>query len=147
MRFEVVDLVIASLRDSKGHRGLATNFEVMLKALHSFDKGSSRQTKKERLDQTAHERILLRMLVAAAKQEVKTTGDDDIASYLDPDLLAAQNAEYRSLEIQKKKKEGSASREQLSVALLKELPGLMSRFKSDTAILRSLTCLPQYLSK
>ena len=122
IKVELADNIVQSLREMPEHRSLTTSWNAMLKAIRSENPQQGRQERQE-LAKTA---VLLRMLACAAKLEVDNRVDDG-----------------------KKHKRDSAStnqsKEALSQALLKSLPGLVTSFKTDNMSMRSLTKLPQYL--
>ena len=78
------------------------------------------------------------MLATAAQAEV---GEVAAADFLDDD--SGKKAKKSA----KKKGANAKEHEVLSVALLNALPDLLVRFKTDPAILRSITVLPRYICK
>jgi hypothetical protein len=95
----------------------------------------------------AKQRVLVQMLACATKAEVEAVSDSDfLVSDLDP-IVAAQYQEVKkNTRISTKKSTTSKglNHEALSVALIKTLPNLLEKFKSDSRILESLTLLPRY---
>jgi len=153
MRFELTDLVVSALRSMPEHKSLTTNWSAMLRALQS--ETTRRKSINLRLD-TVRQRVLLRMFVAAAKMEVSDVVANASAEILDPDLVLAMQASQDSLvtttkagtkNTKKKQKENLSSHEELTLALLRSLPDLLQRFKSETTVLESLTTLPGYFCK
>ena len=162
MRFDLADLVIASLRDTR-HRPLASNFAAILHALEIYSspskaKGSSREGKKDRRINQVHRRVLLQLLVAAVEQEVGSmsgsAGEAPESEIVDPDLTAGRRVDNVHSVFpasgggnKKKVKGSSSSRRDLTIILLRALPGLMSSYKTELPVLRSLTRLPQHFGK
>jgi hypothetical protein len=105
--------------------------------------------KSQQRNETVQQRVLLRMLVCAA--ELETQGFDDVtataSSDVDPDWLAAKRTHTVSEPKKKKVHYSSSTREDLTLSLMAEFPDLLSLFKSDVFILRSLSELPEYFGK
>lgn len=146
------DLVVSALRAMPEHMSLATNWSAMLRALQSDKNRRKSSSSDQRLD-TAQQRILLRMFVTAVKMEVS---DAEIESEAVVDSLmmeAVQSKQDALVTVQatntktKKQKKKNDSHEELTLALLRSLPDLLLRFKSETSVLASLTTLPQYFCK
>lgn len=123
IKIELTDHIVHSLREMPEHKNLTTSWTAMLKAIRSENPQQDRQEKEE----VAKTGVLLRILACAAKLEVGQLGEESN---------------------KKRKRESTSSnqtREALSQALLKSLPGLLTSFKTDQMSMRSLTKLPQYL--
>ena len=150
MEFQRADLVVSALRSMPEHKSLATNWSAMLRALQS-EKGRRKSTADLRVD-TVKQRALLRMFVTAAEMEVSDVATES-AAVEDPYLVQARQAKQDALVTatttgaRKKKKGNASSHEELTLALLRSLPDLLLRFKSETAVLEGLTALPQYFRK
>ena len=145
-----------SVRDMPEHKDLVTNWEAMLKAITEDNIATTSQgtTAGDRAD-VAKQRVLVEMLACAVKLEVGSVkGTHFMSEDIDPEVLAALEDYEMSLSISKKTKKGQnlsrtfgLQHENLSVALLRALPNLLLKFKTDPIILRSLAILPRYLSK
>lgn len=123
IKVELADHVVKSLRDMPEHRDLTTSWTAILKAVGNDSPQQSRREKEE-IAKTA---VLLRMLACSAE-------------------LEARPGEGGSNKKRKQENHTSTqTREALSQALLKNLPGLLTSFKSDHMSMRSLTKLPQYI--
>ena len=100
------------------------------------------------------QRVLLRMFVTAVRMEVADAGNE-CATNVDPLLWEAVQDQQAALATVKptanvksnKQKSKSDTHEELTIALLRSLPELLLRFKSETPVLASLTTLPQYFRK
>jgi cohesin complex subunit SA-1/2 len=123
IKIELTDHIVHSLREMPEHKSLTTSWTAMLKAIRSENPQQGRQEKEE----VAKTGILLRILACAAKLEV------------------GQEAEENSKRRKRDSATSNQTREALSQALLKTLPGLLTSFKTDQMSMRSLTKLPQYL--
>jgi hypothetical protein len=157
MRFHLANLVIESMRACPEHRDLATNFNAMLRALNNSSEtivGETEEAQQKRQEEDVSRRVLLQMLVAAVEMEVLSSPIEDslLAEIVDGDLLECHHSnEQLSGETGKKKNknkkaasQSSSARDDLTLALLRSLPDLMESFKTEPAIVRSLTTLPQY---
>ena len=157
IRVELADLMVMSLRDMPEHRHLVTGWTDMLRAIGEDRAALTAQgtTAEDRVD-VAKQRVLVRMLACAAKAEVGDVADRDFMLQ-DVDAVvvaavAAKTGEAGGHRTSKKGAHGSAmslglQHESLSVALLKSLPDLFIKFKTDSVILCSLASLPRYLSE
>jgi hypothetical protein len=92
----------------------------------------------------AKQRILVRMLACAAREEVGSVADQE---FLNRDV----DADAAELTFSTKKPKGKRmpsmgrEHENLSIALLKALPSLLIQFKGDLAIIPELVSLPRFL--
>lgn len=138
---------MSSFREMPEYKNLVCSWSAMLRALQGDERRKSISKGDQRQD-TVTQRVLLRMLVTAVKLEVTDAATED-TTIVDPDLADARQAENGSLQTTNKKKptKGSSSHEELTLALLRALPGLLTSFKSETSVLQSLTTLPQYFRK
>jgi hypothetical protein len=128
-------------------------------------RNSSKSNKKETRINIVTQRVLIRMLVTAVQFEVMNIGhhstgkdkvvpmtrlDDDDTEFLDAQRTALigsfQSASMTATNTSKKAaaSNNAKTQEDLTMALLRELPQLLVSFKSETSILQSLTTLPQY---
>lgn len=91
----------------------------------------------------AKQRVLVRMLACAAREEVGSVADQE---FLNRDT-DADAVEMTSTKKPKGKRTPSMGREHenLSIALLKALPSLLIQFKGDLAIIPELVSLPRFL--
>jgi hypothetical protein len=146
VRYELADLIVASLRTSPEHKALICNWSAMMSALDSNSKLDDEDEDDDdllsdsRLD-AVKQRVLLRLIVCAAEMEVSALSGDGHANE-DPDLVEI----HKSTQAGPKKKTES-SHEELTLALLGALPSLLVSYKSETPVLESLTGLPQYFRK
>jgi cohesin complex subunit SA-1/2 len=87
------------------------------------------------------------MLACATRLEVEAVANPDFLKWgLDVDEIDAC-AEFHRDEKKKAIKAKDLNHETLSIALMKALPHLLEKFKSDSIILQSLVCLPRYFGK
>lgn len=156
IKFELSDFVVSSLRATEEYKPLMCNWSAMLRALGGGGGGSASIVDKEaHRVEAVQQRVLLRMMVCAAELEVRDIASDGfLLSYIDGDLLAAQDtaAHVDGEKPPKKKKakttpHNSDSHEKLTAALLQALPGLLTSFRSETLVMQDLTYLPQYFCK
>jgi len=143
---------VSALRAMPEHMSLATNWSAMLRALQSDKSRRKSSSSDQRLD-TAQQRILLRMFVTAVKMEV-SDAEIESEAIVDPLMIEALQSNQDALVTAqatktktKKQKTKNDSHEELTLALLRSLPDLLLRFKSETSVLASLTTLPQYFCK
>jgi ABC-type antimicrobial peptide transport system ATPase subunit len=150
VQYELSDHVVASLRNMPEYKLLVCNWDAMLRALQNEQR---RKSTDQRSD-TVNQRVILRMLVTSAKLEVSDVDSNEVAA-LDPDLLFVRQQEQDKLKAKTEKKNKAAKtanaiaspHAELTVALLRALPDLLTSFKSEIPVLQSLTSLPQYLCK
>ena len=93
--------------------------------------------------------VLVRMLSCAVKLEIETVAEKDVLAS-DVDVL---NREEHAIKRDWNTKgnhnsllSNDRSHETLSVALIKKLPQLLKKFKSDSRVLQDLTLLPRCIS-
>jgi hypothetical protein len=148
VRYELVDLVVHSLRAMDEHRHLTTNWAALLRALETDDAFvSDARTKLAAVKQ----RVILRMLACSAEIEGQAASSGSfMTEYLDPYLVAALRSSTQDLEVfrpsnSKKHRVDDSTFEALTDVLLRKLPSLLVTFKGEGSILQSLTSLPQYL--
>jgi hypothetical protein len=145
--YELVDLVVVSLRSMEEHKHLVTNWTALLRIL---GKDAVALDEEDRRFDAIKQRVVLRMLVRAADLEARETAQGGFATTLmDPDVVAARSESIESMEPAKKKKKVSASssHEELTLALAKSLPDLIAAFNGETSVMRDLTLLPRYIRK
>eukprot|EP00934_Nitzschia_sp_Nitz4_P000537 Nitzschia sp. Nitz4//scaffold50_size126154//44740//48960//NITZ4_003680-RA/size126154-augustus-gene-0.125-mRNA-1//-1//CDS//3329553683//537//frame0 len=123
IQIDLTDLIVDSLRCMPEHKELMTNWSAMLKAIKADHHSAASSAERDELAKT---RVLLRMLACAVQREVDAS-------------------EKPSTTRKRKATTSSNSREELSLALLKSLPNLLTTFKSDDQALCSLVKLPGYL--
>lgn len=153
IEYERADLVVSALRAIPEHAPLASNWTAMLQALKN-DKNSRKSSSTNQRIEMVQQRVLLRMFVTAVRMEVGDAGNE-CTTNVDPLLLEAIQEHQDSLTTVKpstnvkstKQKSKSDMHEELTIALLRSLPELLLRFKSETPVLASLTTLPQYFCK
>ena len=155
IQIKLVDHLVNSLRDMPEHKSIVQNWPAMIRAI-TDDKiamTSEGNTAGDRAD-VAKQRVLVQMLCCSAIAEVESVTDPDfLLSDLDPDestFLHNHSISYERIGAKSSRRSTSSkglNHEALSVALLKALPDLLDRFKSDPKILVSLTALPRYFGK
>ena len=152
IKYERADFVVSALRAIPEHSSLATNWSAMLHALKNDKNPRKSLSTDQRLDMV-QQRVLLRMFVTAVKLEVSDAGNESAAN-VDPLLLEAVQDHQKALITANatnnkttKQKSKNNSHEELTLALLRSLPELLLRFKSETPVLASLVALPQYFCK
>jgi hypothetical protein len=139
----LADYLVHSLREMPEHRDLVTDWDAMLRAIKE-DKAAATAHNVNAGDRAniAKQRVLVRMLTCAAKEEVGSVADE---SFLHRDM----DTDAIIIREKKKSKKGTSStgreHETLSIALLKALPNLLVQFKGDLAIIPELVALPRFL--
>ena len=155
IRIHLVDYLVQSLRSMPEHKSIVTNWTSMIRAITEDNIAMTSQgtSAGERAD-VAKQRVLVRMLVCAAKAEVESVDADFLYKFMDPDIITIlkRNAltTIEESDVPKKKsvkESNNLQHEALSIALIKSLPSLMVQFKSDPSIIDSLVSLPRYFSK
>ena len=156
IRVERSDYLVHSLRAMPENRALVTTWSAMLRAIgdDAVAVNGSGNAAGDRVD-VAKQRILVQMMAAAVKAEVGAVGDSSLfENCIDPDVVAAEAAVLDEDEVAKtggrastKNASADIQHENLSIALLKVLPDLLVKFKTDAAVTGSLTALPRYLCK
>lgn len=131
INIELVDNIIHSLLEMPEHQDLVRHWPVMLSAVRTEnpqqDGVSDRQA-------VATQRILLRMLATSAELERKKLA-------LSKETLQTTNSRANKKRM-KTDRDIEQSLDSLSVALMKNLPNLLSAFKADVMAMRDLTKLP-----
>ena len=129
MHIELVDCLVESILGMPEHKALMLNWSMILKAIRSEGAPTERE-------ETATQRILLRMLATSAKLEMEKASDQD-------------NKPMKQSAVVKRKRSSNAMEagvEELSTALLKNLPHLLETFKGDVMSLRDVTKLPSTIA-
>ena len=141
---KVADLLVKSLRDMPEHRGLVTDWSAMLRAIKDDSQATTAHqvTAGDRAN-VAKQRVLVRMLACAAREEVGSVADEEF-------LHRGTDADVSSSKKDKPKSKGKGpnmgrEHENLSIALLKALPNLLIQFKGDSDINSELASLPRFL--
>lgn len=136
MNIELVDHVVQSIVGMPEHRDLVLNWPMMLKAIRSDNPQQGSADEKEEI---AAQRILLRILATSAEIEFGKTlqkCDDLTSNNKNPTKASRKRKKLSSNPV------SETSFDDLSIALLKNLPILLDAFKSDTMSLRDVTKLP-----
>lgn len=151
VRYEHAELIVHSLRAMEEHRHLTTSWNALLCTLEGdttlVGKGQSKLV-------AVKQRVALRMFICSADIEGRTVSDaNPLADCMDPFMVAARRSAVEEFEVAgtstggaKKSRVDESSMDVLNEVLLEKLPVLLSNFKGEATILRSLTSLPQYLS-
>lgn len=144
IQIDLVDHLVNSLRDMPDHKDIVTNWNAIIRAITDEKIATTSQGNAAgaRAD-LAKQRVLVQMLICAAKAEVEAVTEYDfLLSDLDPVLYIDQGKGSRRNVTTK-----CLNHESLSVALIKAVPNLLEKFKSDSKILESLTLLPRYFAQ
>ena len=135
MNIELVDCLVQSILDMPEHKELVLNWSMILKAIRSENPQKGSPNEREEI---ATQRILLRMLATSAKRELETNASHSSSGTAKkPNAPAVVRKRRRSSD-----QSTESSLDQLSTALLKNLPHLLDAFKSDVMSLRDVTKLP-----
>lgn len=144
IKIHLVDYIVISLRSMSDHKSLATNWNAMVRAI-TDDKvaiTSQGESAGDRAD-VAKQRVLVQMLACAARLEVESVASTDFLN-IGIDIDEVEFREHSDLKTKKKSSKSSElSHENLSIAIMKALPRLLDKFKSDSVILQSLVDLPR----
>ena len=160
-----------SLREMPEYKQYVSNqWNAMLRCVLHGDEHHARKStgskKSENRINLVTQRVMIRMLVTAVQFEVMNIGnvatakdkvtpmnrlDDDDTELLDAHRSALMGS-FHSASVANNSsitKKGTSANdvkthEELTMSILRELPQLLVSFKSETSILQSLTCLPQY---
>ena len=149
IQVHVADILVKSLREMPEHRGLVTDWSAMLRAIKE-DKAAATAHHVTAGDRSnvAKQRVLVRMLACAAKEEVGSVADEEFLQRgTDLDAVEMTGSSSTSGNKTKGKKATTMGREHetLSIALLEALPNLLIQFKGDLAIVPELASLPRFL--
>jgi len=148
IRVEAVDLLVKSLREMPEHRGLVTDWSAMLRAIRDDNAAATAHhvTAGDRAN-VAKQRVLVRMLACAAREEVGSVADAEFLHRgADADAVEmTSSAGTKTVAKGKKATSMGREHENLSIALLKALPNLLIQFKGDLAIIPELASLPRFL--
>jgi cohesin complex subunit SA-1/2 len=149
IQINLVNHMVQSLRNMPDHKNIVTNWNALIRAITDEKIATTSQGNAAgaRAD-LAKQRVLVEILACAVKAEVEAVTESD---FLLADLDPVAALHYSKFNEQKKGKRSTTTNnlnhESLSVALIKSLPNLLEKFKSDANILESLTSLPRYFSK
>jgi len=153
IQIHLVDYLVNSLRDMPEHKSIVTNWPAMIRAISDEKVAMTSQghAAGDRAD-IAKQRVLVQMLSCAAIAEVESVTDIDfLCADLDPDeanMLQKRRTMNDSVKVSKRNSNSKGlNHETLSVALIKALPSLLEKFRSDSKILVSLASLPRYFGK
>jgi len=144
---KVSDLLVNSLREMPEHRGLVTDWGAMLRAIKEDNAAATAHhvTAGDRAN-LAKQRVLVRMLACAARQEVGSVADEAFLNRgTDADAVEMTSTGNKPVGRGKKTPSMGREHENLSIALLKALPNLLIQFKGDLAIIPELASLPRFL--
>mmetsp|Transcript_24504 Transcript_24504/g.36303 ORF Transcript_24504/g.36303 Transcript_24504/m.36303 type:complete len:1119 (+) Transcript_24504:1970-5326(+) len=153
IQVDLADFIVQSVRSMPEHQSVVTNWSAMLRTIGEDNVATTAQgTSAGGRADVAKQRVLVRMLATAARAEV---GDVTDSSFLlrdvDADVVHAIGG-ISDGPPNKGRKTGGKVRvstgiqhEKLSIALLRALPDLLIKFKSDAAVLESISSLPRYL--
>ena len=147
VRYELTDLFVTSLRASPEHRSLSCNWSAMLRLLENTTSGNMSDdddSVQDRHLEGVKQRVLLQFLVSCAEKEVSSLTENE---NMDADVMEARRSSRNSVPAAKKKQKTSSAHEELTLKLLGALPSLVTSYKTETAVLRSLTSLPQYFCR
>jgi cohesin complex subunit SA-1/2 len=146
IQIHLVNHLVNSLRDMPDHKDIVTNWNAMIRAITdekiaTTSQGNAAGAKAD----LAKQRVLVEILVCAARLEVEAVADSNfLVSDLDPVVTRVSERKKTS---KRNTVTNSLNHELLSVALIKSLPNLLDKFKSDSKILESLTLLPRYFGE
>ena len=143
IQVHLADYLVQSLREMPEHRSLVTDWSAMLRAIRDDNAattaGNVRAGEKANV---AKQRVLVRMLACAAREEVGSVADE---SFLQKDM------DIDAVEVKRTKKKSTKGtalgreHERCSLALLTSIPSLLLQFKGDLAIIPELVSLPRYI--
>ena len=173
IRYDLVDFIVMSLREMPEYKHhVSHHWNAMLRCVLHGDEHISRKNsgakKSDNRINIVTQRVMIRMLVAAVQFEVMNIGqhskgkdkvvpmnliDDGDSEFLEAQRSALTTS-FQSAAASTTAKSATSknvatsnnakAQEDLTMALLRELPQLLVSFKSDTSIVKSLTTLPLY---
>lgn len=149
LRFDLVDLVVESLRSMDDHKGLTTNWSAMIRAFICGDSTKIRLDS-DRKNAAVKERVLARFFLCSAAVHARESSYADTllgTSDDDEDDVASGLCLGPPLKKTKKSIQSEQEDERLTFALLRSLPKLLVAYRGDAMIIRSLTTLTKYMSK
>eukprot|EP00804_Cyclotella_cryptica_P015054 CCRYP_000638-RD/>CCRYP_000638-RD protein AED:0.18 eAED:0.18 QI:0/0.75/0.6/1/0.75/0.6/5/233/1090 len=139
------DYLVQSLRDMPEHRSLVTDWSAMLRAIKD-DKAAAtaHNVRAGEKANVAKQRVLVRMLACAAREEVGSIADE---SFLQKNMDLETGLEVKDKKKSSTKTSHSLGREheRCSLALLTSIPSLLLQFKGDLAIIPELVSLPRFI--
>jgi hypothetical protein len=140
----LADYLVQSLREMPEHRALVTDWSAMLRAIKD-DNAATTATNVRAGEKAnvAKQRVLVRMLACAAREEVGSVADE---AFLQKDV----DMDTMEVKVRDKKKANKANalgreHERCSLALLTSIPSLLLQFKGDLAIIPELVSLPRFI--
>jgi cohesin complex subunit SA-1/2 len=155
VRIHLVDYLVHSLRAMPQHKSIVTSWSAMLRAIKDDNIAMTSQgTAAGDKANVAKQRVLVQMLICAAKAEVESVDPDYLHTNVDSDVvdllkkkLIEEAKEENCPPTKRARASSNLQHENLSIALMKALPDLLVQFKSDSAIIESLVSLPRYFSE
>jgi len=152
IRVHLSNYIVDSLRAMPEHSHILS-WSTLLRAIDVESSPTYQGDKASDRAEVAKQRVLVQMLSYSAQAEVASVSPSFLTQDLDPDVKAietfdsATSRANTSTKARDKRDKGTSSHELLSVAILKSLPKLLAKFKSDLLILKSITILPRFLRK
>ena len=150
IRIHLSNYIVDSLRAMPEHCNLVKNWSAMLRAINAESSTNHQGDKASDRAEVAKQRVLVQMLAYAAQAEVGAVADEAfLVEDTDPDdpQRAHKSTAEKKPNRGSSKNKSDSSHEILSVSLMKALPDLMVKFKTDPEILKSICILPRYLRK
>jgi len=140
IQIDLANFLIHSMRNMPEHKDLVTNWSVMLRSIQEKSVATiDGATAGDRAD-VAKQRVLVQMLTEATKLEVREVADASFfESGFDKEMMVDECANKEK----KKRNKSEGVHESLTVTLLMALPNLLTKFKTDSATLASLTSIPR----
>lgn len=147
IQVDLADFLVQSLRDMPEHKILVSDWNSMLRAIK--DDNAAKTAHNVRAGERANvakQRVLVRMLCHAVREEVSTVADENfLLRGIDAEAVARNVEKKKSVKPRRKATTMSREHENLSIAMLKALPNLLMQFKGDLAVTPELTKLPRYI--
>ena len=151
VRIESVDHLVESIRDMPQHKDIVRNWSSIILSIMNEKQamtldGASASDRANAVKAM----VLVRMLSCAVKLEVEAVAEQEFLTSDVEVLNGEEHATKGDSNAKGKRKSLSSndrSHETLSVALIKNLPQLLKKFKSDSRVLQDLTLLPRYLGE
>eukprot|EP00569_Conticribra_weissflogii_P004744 CAMPEP_0171342406 /NCGR_PEP_ID=MMETSP0878-20121228/14224_1 /TAXON_ID=67004 /ORGANISM="Thalassiosira weissflogii, Strain CCMP1336" /LENGTH=1813 /DNA_ID=CAMNT_0011845061 /DNA_START=84 /DNA_END=5525 /DNA_ORIENTATION=- len=147
IQVDLADFLVQSLRDMPEHKILVSDWNSMLRAIK--DDNAAKTAHNVRAGERANvakQRVLVRMLCHAVREEVSTVADENfLLRGVDAEVVARNVEKKKSVKPRRKATSMSREHENLSIAMLKALPNLLMQFKGDSAVTPELAKLPRYI--